>query len=815
MRHLTIPLLPALLCAGLTSAAVAERLPCELRAAVPEWQAYDCIPADADTDGVDELFYADDGMVSMRNQDLTYVWQRQSFIPRGAYRCHLFASDLNGDSVPETIATISVPELLSVFVNGRRTLVDSRPRPPGWSKGWDADMPKATFADLNEDGVKDLVLDVCSGYSWPWAERGVYAIDPTSGRRLWRFGLGPQVSDLELADLDRDGHDEVLISTFAPGNGCSENGTDDSHTYVICLGRFGQMLWRTTVRSDCYGAGADVKVADLDRDGVLDVIAVDNSCVSGRMAGRILLLNSNDGSILRQVAVDSIQQHFVVDGLNADGEVELVTSTFGGSIVVRDKSLESVQTRFLPEGIERIAACDHLLGTGQKQLVVVTRAGGILVLDHRLRTLASYSQLRQIRGVRPVRTGEGRPMGLLVSTSPYERSSTQDNWMLLQLVILHRPFPWAAVSAGLAVLLAFAGIGLVFIRRQHRREMRGMARGLVQRAGVVELDRKGRVLAANDYARVLLGLVGDWERQDLLTFLTAPEFEPLRQMLGSLLAGKEKRAACEVVLPYDGAARTYRAVVSRVRFGGFFLSLEDLSAAEYARRVGAWGPVAQRLAHGIKSPLSTIKLTAQQVEESGHAAEAQVIKEEADRLSKMADGFMRLANFEPLKLEPRDLDKLVERVVEERGIRLRPDIELKLELQPGLPSVNLDEEQMARALANLVDNAVTAMNGRGGLTIQTRLSDDGRQVVVEVSDTGPGIPEEYRAKLFQPFFTRKPGGTGLGLTIVKKTAEDHGGAVEVESEVGKGTTFRIVLPAPEAMAPRKSQGQNPNDKGQP
>jgi len=786
-----------LLCAlsvALAEFTMAERLPCELRAAVPEWQAYDCIPVDMDTDGVDELFYADDGMVSMRNQDLTYDWQSRSFIPKGAGGCYLFASESAGDGVPEAIATVSVPESLFVFINGVRILVESRPRPPGWSGGSDAAIQRAAFADLNEDGVKDLVLAVGSGYGWPWMGRGLYAIDPTDGHRLWRFGLGVLVDNLESADPDKDGHAEILIGAGAPGNGCSENGTDDSHTYVICLGRFGQMLWRTTVRSDCYGAGADVKVADLDRDGVLDVIAVDNSCVSGRMAGRILLLNSNDGSILRQVAVDSIQQHFVVDGLDADGEVELVTSTFGGSIVVHDKSLESVRTRFLPEGIERIAACDHLLGTGQKQLVVVTRAGGILVLDHRLRTLASYSQLREIRGVRPVRTGEGRPMGLPVSTLPYVPGSPQDNWMLLQLVILPRPFPWAGVSAGLAVLLAFAGIGFVLIGRQHRREMRGMARGLVQRAGVVELDRRGRVLAANDLARGLLGLVGDWERQDLLTSLTAPEFGSLRQMLGSLLAGKERRAACEVVLPYEGAARTYRAVVSRVRFGGFFLSLEDLSAAEYARRVGAWGPVAQRLAHGIKSPLSTIRLTAQQMEESPSPEGAKVIEAEVERLSKMADGFMRLASFEPLKLEPRDLNQLVERVVEERGIRLRPDIELKLELQPGLPPVNLDEEQMARALANLVDNAVTAMNGRGGLTIQTRLSDDGRQVVVEVSDTGPGIPEEYRAKLFQPFFTRTPGGTGLGLVIVKKTVEDHGGTVEVESQVGRGTTFRVLLP---------------------
>ncbi len=237
-----------------------------------------------------------------------------------------------------------------------------------------------------------------------------------------------------------------------------------------------------------------------------------------------------------------------------------------------------------------------------------------------------------------------------------------------------------------------------------------------------------------------------------------------------------------------------------MRFGGIFLSLEDLSAAEYARRVSAWGPVAQRLAHGIKTPLSTIRLKAQQMEEEG-VAEAATIQQEADRLSRMTDGFMRLASFEPLSLAEEDLNEVIQRVVGEQGIGLVEGLELKLDLASDLPKIRIDEEQVVRALANLVNNALAAMADRGVLTIRTRMlrsgepsAAGGERLVVEVSDTGPGIPEEYRAKLFQPFFTRKPGGTGLGLTIVKKTVEDHGGTIEVESEAGKGTTFRIFLP---------------------
>jgi signal transduction histidine kinase len=353
------------------------------------------------------------------------------------------------------------------------------------------------------------------------------------------------------------------------------------------------------------------------------------------------------------------------------------------------------------------------------------------------------------------------------------------------VTLVQRRVPLALVLVGFGLLLAsFAGI-LLLLRFRQTHDMRAVVRGLTGQAGVIELDHRGRVRHANPKSRELLQLAGASETAPFAGAL-APLGKPARD-------GSVPREL-PLSLP-TGQTILARATSVKART---LLTLEDISAVEYMRRVTAWAPVAQKLAHDIKNPLSTIRLKAQQMEEDGVTG-ARTIQEEVDRLSRMTDGFARLANFEPLKLEPKDINMLVRRVVEEQGLSLRSGLVVRLDLQADLPLLNLDEEQMARALANLVTNAVAVMPGTGVLTVRTRTMKDGTHVALGVADTGPGIPEEYRSKLFQPFFTRTQGGTGLGLTIARKVAEDHGGTIEVESELGKGSTLSIVLPAGKAV----------------
>jgi signal transduction histidine kinase len=153
---------------------------------------------------------------------------------------------------------------------------------------------------------------------------------------------------------------------------------------------------------------------------------------------------------------------------------------------------------------------------------------------------------------------------------------------------------------------------------------------------------------------------------------------------------------------------------------------------------------------------------------------------------------------------PAELGRVLEEMLDFFGPSARAaNLDIKVYLPADLPAVALDRDLFKQALLNLLLNAEQAMKQGGELTLQAGALD---KTVVELSliDTGEGMPPEVRNKIFQPFFTTKPGGTGLGLPTVRRIVEAHGGTIDVQSEVGRGTKFTIRLPA--APRPAAKEG---------
>ena len=171
----------------------------------------------------------------------------------------------------------------------------------------------------------------------------------------------------------------------------------------------------------------------------------------------------------------------------------------------------------------------------------------------------------------------------------------------------------------------------------------------------------------------------------------------------------------------------------------------------------------------------------------------QVAKGEIHRLDYIVTQFLGAIRPAPVQLKPGSLNEIVEKTVE----LMRPEIEnrgvtLKLKLARDLALAQVDATQMQQVLVNLVKNAVQAMTTGGSLTLQTGETSDG--IWVSVADTGGGIPEEQINRIFEPFYTTKKQGTGLGLMIVQRIVRAQGGRIELQSRVGSGTTFRVWLP---------------------
>ena len=217
-------------------------------------------------------------------------------------------------------------------------------------------------------------------------------------------------------------------------------------------------------------------------------------------------------------------------------------------------------------------------------------------------------------------------------------------------------------------------------------------------------------------------------------------------------------------------------------------------------RLATAGELAAGMAHEIRNPLAAIvNATALLTDEYGltadeRAATLAAVRTEARRLNRILSDFLHFARPQEARRAPGDLRDVVEHVSGLiRDDRSRaPRVDVRVAVDPTVPRFAFDRDQITQVLWNVALNGVEAMNGRGRLSLEV-----GRQngdVALAVSDTGPGIPRERLARVFEPFFSGKQNGSGLGLTIAERIVAAHGGRIEIDSEVGRGTRVTLLFP---------------------
>jgi signal transduction histidine kinase len=228
-----------------------------------------------------------------------------------------------------------------------------------------------------------------------------------------------------------------------------------------------------------------------------------------------------------------------------------------------------------------------------------------------------------------------------------------------------------------------------------------------------------------------------------------------------------------------------------------------------AERLEAVAALSASLAHEIRNPLASIRSAVEQLARSARADDderflAQLIVRESDRLSRLLSEFLDFSRVRATHFDPVDLHEVS--VTASRLVREHPDAggDAVIEVEGGRTTVEGDEDLLHRVLVNLLLNAVQAASGKVKIKVevgQALVSDlppgcgITNPVRLSVRDDGPGIPEEVRDRLFEPFVTGRPGGSGLGLAIVQRAVEAHRGLVLMETTRGSGTTFTIFFPA--------------------
>jgi signal transduction histidine kinase len=324
-------------------------------------------------------------------------------------------------------------------------------------------------------------------------------------------------------------------------------------------------------------------------------------------------------------------------------------------------------------------------------------------------------------------------------------------------------------------------------------------------AGILTLDAGGRVTSANGPACRILQIA-------------APHDTPLPQVLEGWpeilhsLPAMPARGGSERWSAYVDTERGGKVVNFRVallplghKAGGRILTVEDITERVTLRqqmarieRLASLGRLSAGIAHEVRNPLTGVSLLLDELHDRllanpGDQALIRRALQEIERLEGLVTELLDFATLSRTRLEPGNLGEvLTDSLFLAKKQCQRAGVELLTDLEETLPPCRLDADRLKQAFLNLLTNALEAMPGGGTLTVTARAGEE--DLRISFRDTGEGIPAERLPLIFEPFYTSKEGGTGLGLSITHNIISEHGGRIEVESRLGAGSVFTLLLP---------------------
>ncbi|MFQ5605892.1 MAG: ATP-binding protein [bacterium] len=674
---------------------------------------------------------------------------------------------------------------------------------------------------IDKSGNRLTILALNSGKDG--VRRGILALNSRTGKVAWQFLLGPQIYNVVLEDVDGDGIREIALGTYAPDNSVEWNRIRDDSSYVLLLDAEGRLLWKRPIGGIFTGGYVDI--GDMNGDGIKEVVAYRFSIQeSAEKQDEIMLLSTADGALREKrrfgkwFTGNALAKLRLIGDLDRDGQADFVVGNTDGIVRLIDGSLDVIATSEQYASRVVVRALADLDGDRLDEVICETADGYLHILNNHLQPLLS-EKLPLGNSVRIVR---GKTKDFLLKRSSLSSSDRSYAFVLYefgkiplstQVLKGEKPYLlWLLGSFLFASLLVYAR-GLFYGSYGRR-----LLLSLLDNAGMLDkililrssgqVERFGKQWSATfevsehvprgkKYTEVFDAKKQAHLLAELHALLPKKRFVQNRELSYGTAQDKKRLKLVSFYVPF-------------VRY--HFVQLTDLVEQEYLHQVKSWAPVAQRMAHGIKNPLTSVKLNTEELRHLIHTKYRFPDKElddyfaailsQVNKLTRISDRFMRFVQLERPDLKPVELNTLIQNLVSQWLPEKKNEIKLEYQLEEGLPSALVDAGQFEFVLKTVFFNALESIEQRGRIQISTALVEvfpEARHqagtkfIELQVRDTGCGIPNEILHKVGEPYLTNKPGGTGLGLSIVKKIMQDHDGTFGIDSEEGIGTVVTLRL----------------------
>ena len=649
--------------------------------------------------------------------------------------------------------------------------------------------------------------------------------------------MGGMPISYSVADINNDGHKELLVGTYAPGNGAKANGMSDASSWLVVLSDSGKILHKQQIGD--YGGKVFLSPHPVfsSPDSPPSVLLV-SACYGAKpkKLDFVGLWSWNSRDEFRKISfpeglVDR-KPLFYSDPYTGNQHVVLLTRT--GSLVDVDAKLRIVRTKKL----------GFIKNPSETALFLAEDLDG----DRRPELVLGDGSFFYIFSAdfRPLAIGRGLPLFQVFhigKSKPPLFCYIHKQEGTYHFVHLEKNPLYIGVRVAVAGVLLFVAVVLpLSVRSLRRRAAREKAaRTNAFRAwtleamdtGTVIFDAAGKLVSINRKAREMLALPGQVSGtlNGFAKQLHGTGLERVAELLRSL--EKRNRDKIETEFTVKRGSTTQLWLVSAEllrdtsgRVVGKAVALRDVTETVRSQQIMSWVNLARRLAHEVKTPIASILLAAEKIrrllknvptrEEKRLQTYFDLLFREIERTRELAETMMQVTDLERSKREPVDVNAVVREAVELLAPQASTGVDIEVALAEDLPAVEGSRAQIALAVTNVLKNAIQAVDTEGTVKVRTFVAhglqdlcrSDGAYVAVEIADSGEGIPEEVRDKIFEPYFSRKHSGTGLGLAIVKTILDDHKGCVEFESSPGVGTTFWLYFPA-------KSNGVDSRPEGKP